>query len=775
MAYQANRGTDNQVKSEKQRNDENNAKNIKNAADVAIASKNPYAVAAGSAVKAADKITGGRSTKALGKAMTKANQYSPVGKKVQDASNKLSESGASDKIGQVAQTYNGAGGAPGGGAPGAGGAAGATPTSSADTAGAANKGNAGGGQDSSLPSSDESTLSKLGQDKSENNKSETNQTSSESGSNQAGSSSTGDFDFTQGALKFIMKDPVKVALLFGLPIVFALSFLAIMIVNVVEEDSKYEDALAASTASGGPTGYTQYNSTNDEFRDYIQRVIAVTGDDGTDEYTSSVDSPYLIVTGTVHIIMDKDGTYTYKYFTKGKLRKIKKAIEGDEVQTKTNLANDIFPKYFENLSQAEYESLADQVFDYVKNYYSYIGYNKTGGTCDYSSTSSCTYGIKGFYINGKGNVKEKLNLNKVKVRIMDCDNRKKELSGEELVDFEKYILGVAYAENDGAPEEGFKAQLVAARSYILARHADIGGKIKQEGENYIIEAVSCTKDQVYCDPDKGCSQDGNNMRSGTEHTLYKKALSSDHKYRSYAKEVEGQLVLNDQGYVVYTTYVDTTQKKFNSLAKSGKDYKEILLSIYNKATDISQPSCTQSSACSTVGTAASGNYTTWKQADKIWGSVPLGNSSTNIARSGCTITSIAMQIKRSGVDTSKVPGDFNPGTFVTALNKIGGFSANGGIKWNKVTELIPDFKYVTTVDVSGKTQEEKLSKIKELVGKGYYIIAEVKGATPNSQHWVAIDQVQGDKITMMDPASSSKDMWKTYNPSKTTYLACYKA
>ncbi len=772
MAYQANRGTDNEVKSQKQRNDENNAKNIKNAADVAIATKNPYAVAAGTAVKAADKLTGGKSTQALGKAMTRANQYSPAGKKIQDASNKLSESGASDKIGKAAQTYNGAAGGAGG-AGGTGGAAGATPTSGANAAGAANKGNIGGGQDSSLPSSDESALSKLGQDKSDN-KSENSQSSSGSGGKQSGSSSDGGFDITQGVLKVIMKDPVKIALLFGLPLVFALSFMAIMIVNVVEEDSKYEDALATSTASGGPTGYTQYNSTNDEFRDYIQRVIGVTGDDGTDEYTSSVDSPYLIVTGTVHIIMDKDGTYTYKYFTNGKLRKIKRAIAGDEIQTKTNLANDIFPKYFENLSQGEYEILADQVFEYVNNYYSYIGYNKTNGTCDYSSTSSCTYGIKGFYISGKGNVKEKLNLNKVKVRIMDCDNKNKEVSGEELVDFEKYILGVAYAENEGAPEEAFKAQLVAARSYILGRHADIGGKIKQEGDNYIIETASCTKDQVYCDPDKGCSQDGSNMRSGTEYTLYKKALSSDHKYRSYAKEVEGQLVLNDQGYVVYTTYTDTTQKKFNSLANSGKDYKEILLSTYSNATDISQSSCTQSVACSTVGTAASGNYTTWKQANKVWGSVPLGNSSTDIAHSGCTITSIAMQIKRSGVDTSKVPGDFNPGTFVTALNKIGGFSGNGGIMWNKVTELIPDFKYVTTVDVSGKTQDEKLSKIKELVGKGYYIIAEVKGATPNSQHWVAIDQVQGNKITMMDPATSAKDMWKTYNPSKTTYLSCYK-
>ena len=71
----------------------NNANTINNAADVAIASKNPIAMAAGGAVKAADKLTGGKSTEALGKAMAKANRVAPGGHAVQNASNKLSESG----------------------------------------------------------------------------------------------------------------------------------------------------------------------------------------------------------------------------------------------------------------------------------------------------------------------------------------------------------------------------------------------------------------------------------------------------------------------------------------------------------------------------------------------------------------------------------------------------------------------------------------------------------------------------------------------------------
>ena len=77
-------------KSQDEINVENNAKNIRNAADVAIATKNPYAMAAGYAVKGLDKITGGKSTEAVGKAINKVNKVAPGGNMIQYASNKLS-------------------------------------------------------------------------------------------------------------------------------------------------------------------------------------------------------------------------------------------------------------------------------------------------------------------------------------------------------------------------------------------------------------------------------------------------------------------------------------------------------------------------------------------------------------------------------------------------------------------------------------------------------------------------------------------------------------
>ena len=66
MAYEANRSGDPEL--EKERNDANNANNIRNAADVAIASGNSYAAGAGLAVKGVDAVTGGKGSEIAGKA-----------------------------------------------------------------------------------------------------------------------------------------------------------------------------------------------------------------------------------------------------------------------------------------------------------------------------------------------------------------------------------------------------------------------------------------------------------------------------------------------------------------------------------------------------------------------------------------------------------------------------------------------------------------------------------------------------------------------------------
>ena len=108
---------------EKDRETNNNAQVIDAAADVAIATKNPYAAAVGGAIKTASKVTGGKSNQALGRITSVANKYSPGGKNIQKGFNNLAESGAANAVGTAASFKNGGGSAASKGAESAGKAA----------------------------------------------------------------------------------------------------------------------------------------------------------------------------------------------------------------------------------------------------------------------------------------------------------------------------------------------------------------------------------------------------------------------------------------------------------------------------------------------------------------------------------------------------------------------------------------------------------------------------------------------------------------------------
>ncbi len=90
----------------KQRNIANNASNIQNLVDVASKTANPYAKAAGTAIKVADKLSGGKASMKLGKALNTANKFSPGGSLLQKVSNKMAESGTSSRISSALNKKN---------------------------------------------------------------------------------------------------------------------------------------------------------------------------------------------------------------------------------------------------------------------------------------------------------------------------------------------------------------------------------------------------------------------------------------------------------------------------------------------------------------------------------------------------------------------------------------------------------------------------------------------------------------------------------------------
>lgn len=174
------------------------------------------------------------------------------------------------------------------------------------------------------------------------------------------------------------------------------------------------------------------------------------------------------------------------------------------------------------------------------------------------------------------------------------------------------------------------------------------------------------------------------------------------------------------------------------------------------------------------GATDSGEYVNWRQAGQSWSNIKIGNTNSTIGNIGCLVTSIAILIEKSGIPTPNIE-PFNPGTFVETLNKNGGFDERGNLYYGPISKVVPNFKYVGNVNLRGKSRSEKLALITQYVNAGYFVTEEVKGATPENQHWVAVTGVNGNNVSMVDPASNQIDMWSAYEWSKSSQFNYFKA
>lgn len=561
----------------------------------------------------------------------------------------------------------------------------------------------------------------------------------------------------------------------------------VVILMIVAQGSgvitSYDDAFGVSSATGGMTGDVDYESSDPKAQAFFDRVADVKNSFQTQGKT--FDPVYI---SAVYVVLNQHGAkLSYDDMSTAVITEIANAMFSgnsfSEETFKQNLINTIFPKYLSGEDSDTYEVMADEVFDYYDSYFSLIG--ATASNC--ASLGSCVYEIKGFYIEGRGNVAKSMSITDLKVRLMQCGGSfgsgtwGEPLEGEELVPFEQYILGVAYQEiGPGAPDEAIKAQMVAARSFALARPTSMGNslgkKLEQENGQWILQMSSCVADQVYCNPNLGCSamNDGEQygtVRSGVDHgKKFKDPMPADHKMRTLANETMGEVLVNDQGYVISANYASKIQNKFSELAKQGLNYKQILLQVYGNAQDIDKMSCNTGSGSGCNSTGSTGPYAGWKQGDPAWSTITIGNTNSTIGGVGCLVTSVSMLIAKSGVAVN-VDGDFNPGTFVQKLNQVGGFQGANFV-WGAVEKVAPNFQYVGKSYVSGQSQQQKLSTLQGLLDQGYYVVAEVKGNT--GQHWVAIDGINGSTVLMMDPASQSTSMWQEYNWANTSQYAYFK-
>jgi len=414
---------------------------------------------------------------------------------------------------------------------------------------------------------------------------------------------------------------ISIAVIF----LFAMFFFTTIVAILSGGFFNFEDSAGVVDATGNDTGLYDYQidkaSTEDamEFYERVNNVIEELNQQGITVNPAQVGAVYYVLSINVDEI-------NYDYMTEDN---IKYMIENmyynnayDKDSIKNNLKERVFPYFYKNAPTGSYDSMADEVFEYVEDYediargvikvYSdgtvsknSVGVYNTKGedvSSSSSSSNSCNYIIKGVNTSS-GNVTKNFSISSLKVRLMQSNGSfggtcGKALENESLVDFEKYVLGVAYAEI-GCPsnENYFKSQLIAARSFALSRPSAMGNacglKLGRQNDQWILQIRNSVHDQVYCDPDQGCSHssDGqwSQIHSGTSSgKVYKSALPENSNCRKWAKEVEGMILVDSQGYVIASGYTSTTQN--NVFAKSS-DYKSTLLSHYTKAANIASSNC----------------------------------------------------------------------------------------------------------------------------------------------------------------------------------------
>lgn len=337
----------------------------------------------------------------------------------------------------------------------------------------------------------------------------------------------------------------------------------------------------------------------------------------------------------------------------------------------------------------------------------------------------------------------------VKVRLYKNDRFELVYSDDRLIDFDKYILGVAYQEvgggTDSISEQVFKAQAIAARSYALTRGKKMAGvkalQITEEGGHTVINIRQTTSDQAYCDPDEGYLPSGQLSNCSSGHLR----LPDDSPLRTWAKEVDGVVLVDSNGEVVNTPYFDKDQIAWRALAQSGMTSDEIILKHYNAA----EKGYTLNATC--VKTSSVEGAEGWKQCDPRWGNMYVG--SKTICSIGCALTSISIQLARSGVPLN-VSGEFNPGTFMQTHKSNGGFSDNI-ITWN-VSRIAPNFKLIASHEALFGTKENKIKTLKKYAADGEYIVLGVRhGVGQDIGHYVAYNDSSSDEIFIYDPAGNT--------------------
>ncbi len=146
---------------------------------------------------------------------------------------------------------------------------------------------------------------------------------------------------------------------------------------------------------------------------------------------------------------------------------------------------------------------------------------------------------------------------------------------------------------------------------------------------------------------------------------------------------------------------------------------------------------------------SAGDISNWRQAGESWSSIKIGTSKNDtIEQIGCTTVSMAYLMQKSG--TMVTESSFDPGKFAKKVK----YTDNGSLKWNSLKNIAPNWKNSENTSIKGKSAKNVASIIKKALNTSLgnnnqaFIIIQM------TNHWVAVDHVEGDTVYVLDPAAS---------------------
>lgn len=231
----------------------------------------------------------------------------------------------------------------------------------------------------------------------------------------------------------------------------------------------------------------------------------------------------------------------------------------------------------------------------------------------------------------------------------------------------------------------------------------------------------------------------------------------------------------DNGYVggIYNITKETEPDDELRKAKKERVAQEIIDFIHYYCKLTGSDACQEdtSSSCSVTTT---GDFANWKQYKGDWASLKVGNGGT-MSNIGCFVTSMAIQIARSGTQIQNLPSgydSFDPGAFVTELNGNGGFIGGGLYTRTGHQNIAPNWNVGAlqndvSVGISNNTSAlaQKLSQELSTGAEGKYQKFLILYITTNKYdgHFVAVDSVSDDNVTIFDPGGEGTTLDENYS------------